>query len=174
MAVPLRTRGGVIRVLVADSNLTQSHLLGYALRRQSGFIVTFRQPGGFVRGLLKCFRPSCSGYSFAPSVRYSFLLNSPKKLPLTCKNEKLFRHLLPYFLPAVRRRDPRNSQRRFAKNGRLEIASENPSPLQQRSRVVQSGQRVRDFARKLQTALCGERGGRLPVSQWLPVAIGRR
>jgi DNA-binding NarL/FixJ family response regulator len=39
MAVPLRTRGGVIRVLVADSNLTQSHLLRSALRRQSGFTV---------------------------------------------------------------------------------------------------------------------------------------
>ena len=39
MAVPLRTRGGVIRVLVADSNLTQSNLLGSALRRQSGFNV---------------------------------------------------------------------------------------------------------------------------------------
>jgi DNA-binding NarL/FixJ family response regulator len=39
MAVPLRARGGVIRVLVADSNLTQSHLLGSALRRQSGFTV---------------------------------------------------------------------------------------------------------------------------------------
>ena len=39
MAVPLRARGAVIRVLVADSNLTQSHLLGSALRRQSGFIV---------------------------------------------------------------------------------------------------------------------------------------
>ena len=39
MAVPLRTCGGVIRVLVADSNLTQSNLLGSALRRQSGFNV---------------------------------------------------------------------------------------------------------------------------------------
>ena len=39
MAVPLRARGGVIRVLVADSNLTQSHLLGSALRRHSGFTV---------------------------------------------------------------------------------------------------------------------------------------
>jgi len=39
MAVLLRSRGGVIRVLVADSNLTQSHLLGSALRRYSGFTV---------------------------------------------------------------------------------------------------------------------------------------
>ena len=39
MAVPLRPRGGVIRVLVADSNLTQSHLLSSALRRQSCFTV---------------------------------------------------------------------------------------------------------------------------------------
>lgn len=39
MAVPLRARGGVIRVLVADSNLTQSHLLRSALRRLSGFTV---------------------------------------------------------------------------------------------------------------------------------------
>src|SRR6476660_5340954 len=39
MAVLLRSRGGVIRVLLADSNLTQSHLLGSALRRYSGFTV---------------------------------------------------------------------------------------------------------------------------------------
>ena len=39
MAVPLRARGDGIRVLVADSNLTQSHLLRSALRRQSGFTV---------------------------------------------------------------------------------------------------------------------------------------
>jgi DNA-binding NarL/FixJ family response regulator len=39
MVVSLCTRGGVVRVLVADSNLTQSHLLGSALRRQSGLTV---------------------------------------------------------------------------------------------------------------------------------------